>query len=114
MTPLQPPTETTGTISQDRNRTRQMSDPATCERHAPLIRYEDACLTATCTGCCLGEAERMRATVANKVSVAIATYRQSPTEATREALSDAMFEMEATLLWPDDDPVYIEALLILF
>ena len=85
-----------------------------CDRHSPLLRYEDANLEATCNGCYLGEAEQIRATAATKATAAITTYRQSPTAANREALSDAMFAMEATLLRPDDDPIYVAALRCLY
>lgn len=85
-----------------------------CQRHAPLVRYEDANLTATCNGCYLGEAEKIRETAVKATTAAIETYNKAPTPANREALSNSMFALEATLLFPDINPTYCAALRLLF
>jgi hypothetical protein len=84
-----------------------------CQRHAPLLRYEDANLTATCNGCYLGDAEKtVKAATANTIA-SIETYNKAQTPANREALSNAMFALEATLLFPDNNPTYCAALRLL-
>ena len=85
-----------------------------CNRHAPLLRYEDANHAATCNGCYLGEAEQIRTAATKATIAAIEVYRQSQTQANREALSDAMFNLEATLLFPNNNPTYCTALRLLF
>lgn len=86
----------------------------TCKRHAPLLRYEDACLTATCNGCEMGKAESVKEAARRATAAAIIAYQQSPSAATKEILSDAMFAMESVIMRPDDDPVYGAALRWLF
>ena len=85
-----------------------------CNRHAPLLRYEDANHAATCNGCYLGEAEQIRTAATKATTKAIEIYRQSQTQANREALSDAMFNLEAALLFPNNNPTYCTALRLLF
>jgi len=52
-------------------------------------------------------------TMSATAKTAIKAYKKAPTEANRERLSDAMFALEATLLFPDNDFVYITALRLL-
>ena len=52
-------------------------------------------------------------TMSVNAKAAINAYNKSPTESNRERLSDAMFALEATLMFPDNDFVYITALRLL-
>jgi hypothetical protein len=86
-----------------------MSDPTNCKRHAHILRYEDEINNNSCNGCYLGEAEQIRAKAVDKTAAAIKAYQQSSTQANKERLSDAVFELEAKLLFPDNNPVYVLA-----